>query len=123
MKVLYCLIYTAFYLLSLLPLRVHYFFSDVMYYLLYHLVRYRVRVVRQNLATSFPEKTETERRTIERNFYSFFCDYLVESIKLLSISKENIRRRFVFKNTEELNACIEQGLSFSVLSSHPSPSL
>lgn len=118
MKVLYCLIYTAFYLLSLLPLRVHYFISDVMYYLLYYLLRYRVRVVRQNLATSFPEKTEAERRAIERDFYSFFCDYLVESVKLLTISKENMKRRFVFKNTEEVNACIEQGQSCAIYLGH-----
>lgn len=118
MKVLYCLIYTAFYLLSLLPLRVHYFISDVMYYLLYYLLRYRVRVVRQNLATSFPEKTEVERRAIERDFYSFFCDYLVESVKLLTISKENMKQRFVFKNTEEVNACIEQGQSCAIYLGH-----
>ena len=118
MKVFYCLLYTVFYLLSLLPLRVHYFISDILYYLLYYVVRYRVRVVRQNLATSFPEKSEAERRRIEKDFYNFFCDYLVESVKLLSIKKETIRKRLVFKNIEEINRCIEEGQSCAVYLGH-----
>ncbi|MBR4731065.1 MAG: acetyltransferase, partial [Prevotella sp.] len=66
MKVLYRILIAIIYLLSSLPLRVHYLISNLLYYLLRYVVRYRLKVVRQNLFTSFPEKTEKELRKIER---------------------------------------------------------
>ena len=86
MKLLYYFFFATFYTLSLLPLRVHYVISTLLYFLLRYVFRYRLKVVRRNLATSFPEKSETQLRRIERAYYRFFCDYLVESIKLLTIS-------------------------------------
>ena len=80
--------------------------------------RYRLKVVRRNLATSFPEKSETQLRRIERAYYRFFCDYLVESIKLLTISPEEIKRRLVFKGTEAVNQCVEEGQSCAVYLGH-----
>ena len=74
------LLYGLIYLLSLLPLWVHYLCSDVIYLLVYKVMGYRVKVVRQNLSHSFPEKTEQERRQTERLFYKWLCDYAVETI-------------------------------------------
>ena len=93
---LYKLTYGLFYLLSLLPMRMHYVFSDMLYPLIYYLIRYRRKVVRKNLTRSFPEKDLQEVRKIERKFYRFFCDYFVENVKALTISKENMKRRMQF---------------------------
>ena len=79
------MIYRIFYLLSLLPLRVLYGFSDVLSFLAYYIVRYRRKIVRQNLTTSFPEKILKEIKTIEKRFYRWFTDYFFEAIKLLSL--------------------------------------
>ena len=103
MRILYILVFIVWYLLSLLPLRLHYFFSDVILYpLLYHLVGYRLKVVRENLAGSFPEKSVEERRRIERDFYHFLCDYFVETTKLFSMSKREMMRRMTFSGVEEI---------------------
>lgn len=118
MKALYFILYGAWYVLSLLPLWVHYLFSDVLYLLIYYLLRYRRRVVRSNLATSFPEKSIEELKRIERGFYHFFCDYLVESVKLLTISREELKRRLVFKGTETINEVVESGQSCAVYLGH-----
>lgn len=118
MKILYYIIYPIMYTLSLLPLSVHYFFSDLLYPLIFHLLRYRRKVVHKNLTESFPEKSRQEIREIEHRFYHFFCDYLVESIKLLTISKEEIRRRMVFKGTELLEQAIDNGQSCAVYLGH-----
>ncbi len=115
---MYYVLFTVFYLFSLLPLRVHYLISDMIYLLLYYVVRYRVRTVRENLQSAFPEKTEEERRSIERRFYRWFCDYLVESVKLMTISKKNIKRRLVFKNAEMIERCIGEGQSAAVYLGH-----
>jgi len=82
------------------------------------MIGYRKRVVRSNLASSFPEKTEAELQQIERGFYHFFCDYLVESIKLLTISHEELKRRLVFKGTETVNEVVESGQSCAVYLGH-----
>ena len=102
MKILYYLLLAGWYLLSLLPLRVHYVISDVLFLLLYRLLGYRRRVVRTNLESAFPEKSEDELKRIEKGFYHFFCDYLAESVKLMTIGKENLRRRMVFKGAEQV---------------------
>lgn len=118
MKILYYIIYPLWYLLSLLPLRVHYLLSDLLFHSLYHLLRYRRRIVRKNLVESFPEKTEAEIDRIERGFYHFFCDYLVESVKLMTIKPENLKRRMVFKGTELVDEIVEQGGSCAVYLGH-----
>ena len=118
MKLLYYFFFATFYTLSLLPLRAHYVISTLLYFLLRYVFRYRLKVVRRNLATSFPEKNDTQLRWIERAYYRFFCDYLVESIKLLTISPEEIKRRLVFKGTEVVDQCVEEGQSCAVYLGH-----
>ena len=118
MKILYHIVTAVWYLLSLLPMRVHYVLSDILFWVIYGLLGYRKRVVRKNLKESFPEKAEAELRKIERGFYHFFCDYLVESVKLMTISRENLKRRMVFKGTELVDECIEQGQSCALYLGH-----
>lgn len=99
-KIQYGLIYIWMYLHALLPLRLLYILSDILYLLVYKLVGYRLKVVRRNLKASFPEKDEGELRKIEKEFYHHFCDYLVETIKLLHISDKEMQERMVFENVE-----------------------
>ena len=110
-KILYYTVYGLLYAFSLLPLRLLYLFGDGIYFLIFHVVHYRRRVVWKNLTESFPEKKEQELRRIEKGFYYWFCDYLVESIKLFSISEEEIKRRMVFKETELVDECVSSGQS------------
>lgn len=95
-------IYIFWYLLSLLPLRILYFLSDILKPIVYYLVRYRRKVVHKNLLLAFPEKTNGERKKIEKRYYSFFCDYIVETVKLISISKEQLMRRMTFSGVDKM---------------------
>lgn len=112
------MVYRIFYLISLLPLRVLYGFSDVLAYLAYYVVRYRRGVVRKNLTTSFPEKSQKEIIAIEKRFYRWFTDYFFEAIKLLSISEEELNRRFTITNSNEIEACFEQGQNVAAILGH-----
>ncbi len=89
--------------LSLLPLWILYRISDLGYVIIYHLVGYRKKVVQQNLTRSFPDKNEKEIRDITSKFYHHFCDLVVESIRLFSISKEEALRRCICRNPELMN--------------------
>ena len=118
MKILYGLLYGLMYLLSLLPLRVLYLLSDVIYVIVYGMVRYRRTLVRRHLAECFPGKSQTERIRIERGFYRWFCDYIVETIKLLSMGEREMRRRMVFKGTEQVDEVVTHGQSCAVYLGH-----
>ena len=96
------ILYGAVYLFSLLPLWVHYRISDLLYYIVHYIVRYRRTIVRKNLSKAFPEKTDAERRQIEKGFYSFFCDYMVENVKLVTMRKSNVMKHMVFEGMDKV---------------------
>lgn len=114
----YYLLVACWYPLSLLPFRLLYILSDFLSLLLYYVVRYRRRVVFANLTSAFPEKSPREIRTIARRFYAFFCDYIVETVKLYSISEEEMRKRMRFENIEGLEQELMEGRSASVYLGH-----
>ena len=117
-KVIYGLVSALWYLLSLLPFWVHYLLSDFVYLVLYRLIGYRVKVVRGNLTTSFPEKSEAEIREIERKFYHRLCDYFVEAVKMRTMTEKQMRRHLVFNGTETVNECVAEGQSCAVYLGH-----
>lgn len=114
----YYLVYAAWFVLSLLPLCLLYLLSDFLYLIVYRLARYRVRVVRSNLQTSFPEKGEAELRQLEKRFYHCLCDYFVESVKMLTMSRQQMRRRMVFRGLEAVEECIGEGQSCVIYLGH-----
>lgn len=118
MKFFYYILFGFWFLFSLLPLRLLYLLSDVIYFITYYLVRYRRKVVRTNLTLSFPHKSKSEILKIEKKFYAFFGDYIVETIKLFSFGKNSIRKRMQFFGVEELEKSIERGKSCIVYLGH-----
>lgn len=106
------------YLLSLLPFRVLYALSDLGYVLLYHIIGYRKAVVFKNLRNAFPEKSEDERRQIARRFYRFLPDLLVEAIKMRSISADQVEKRMMMYQTEELERHFRAGKGVIAVTAH-----
>ncbi|WP_297328723.1 lysophospholipid acyltransferase family protein [uncultured Bacteroides sp.] len=107
-RILYWLTYAGMWLLALLPFKLLYLLSDGLYFLLRYVVRYRIKVVRRNLRNAFPEKSKKELADIEREFYHYICDYMLEEIKMLRISFEELCRRMEYDNKEEFLAMIEK---------------
>lgn len=114
----YGILFGTVYALSLLPLWMLYALSTLLYGLIYHVVGYRKHLVREHLRDSFPEKDDAERRAVERAFYRWFCDYIVETIKLFSISKKQMRRRMVFKGADIVDQCIRRGQGVALYLGH-----
>lgn len=92
-----------------LPLSWLYKLSDVLYFLVYRVVKYRIRVVRDNLAKVFTDKDEHQRAEIERGYYRHFCDVIVETVKLLHISDEEIIKRARLTNPEVVEQLASDG--------------
>ncbi|MDE6854102.1 MAG: lysophospholipid acyltransferase family protein [Muribaculaceae bacterium] len=114
----YKLLKASLTLVALLPLSVLYVIADVLYFLIYHVVRYRRALVHRNLAACFPNLSEADRRCVERRFYHNFADYVVETVKLLHISDAEMKRRMTFENFELIDRLVAEGRSVVVYFSH-----
>ncbi len=117
-RVTFRLIATILYLISLLPFPVLYFFSDILYIMLFYIFKYRRKVVLKNLLNSFPEKSRSEIRQLEKRFYHYLADLMLESVKTLSISADEIKKRFVIKNLELMTTYLQNGKSIIAVSGH-----
>ncbi|MDO8992004.1 MAG: hypothetical protein Q7U83_02990, partial [Daejeonella sp.] len=106
------------YLISLLPFPVLYCLSDILFLFLFYIIKYRRKVVSKNLLNSFPEKTKSELEQIEERFYRYLADLMLESVKTISISANDIKKRFVFKNLELLTKNFQNGRSVIAVSGH-----
>lgn len=105
-------------LISFLPLWLLFGLSNILYYLIYYLVKYRRQVVRKNLTNSFPDKELPEIIAIEKRFYRYFADLIVEFIKMSSMSKAEVLKHVKMKNFEQVEAYFQQGESALACSGH-----
>jgi len=112
------LFYSINWVVTLLPLRVLYLFSDLLFPVFYHVVRYRRTVVATNLRNAFPEKSENERKTIEKKFYHHLCDLIFETLKLVHLGTEQHKRRLSYSNPELLDRLYDEGRNVVAISGH-----
>lgn len=94
----FILVYPIIWLISILPHRVFYTVSDVSFVLIYHIIGYRKKVVRENLNLVFPEKTPEEITFIQKEFYKHLCDLFLEMVKTLNLSEKQIRQKYRITN-------------------------
>ena len=89
-------------------------------YILYHVLHYRRKTVRENLTNSFPGKQQKEIRGIERRFFRYFCDLFLETFKTLTISKENMVKHceFVPETLSIFDQLANENQSFMVVMGH-----
>ena len=118
MKLLQILTYATVYLLSMLPYRALYALADVMHVVVYDIVRYRLRVVRRNISTSFPEKSPGELKKIERGFYRWLCDYFVETVKLMTVSRKELLRHVEFRGVDDIEESFDRGQTCAGILGH-----
>lgn len=115
---LYNIIYGIFYLVSKLPYRALYVISDIANLVLYHIVRYRRDIVRRNITSAFPEKSLEDCISIERGFYKWFCDYFVETVKLMSVSRQELLSRIEFRGIDKIEECFDRGQTCAGILGH-----
>lgn len=110
-KILYYLAVSVLFVLNKLPFCILYIISDIFYFFVYYVARYRRRIVRENLVKSFPEKSLKEIVKIEKKFYSSLCDWFVEMVKYYGMSEKKIRKRMKFTGLEDAYRVLAEGRS------------
>jgi len=114
----YILVYPFLWVISILPFRMLYAFSDAVYVLIYHIIGYRKKTVAYNLNLVFPDKSEKEIKRITKAFYHHLCDMILESIKSMTISEAEMKKRFTFSNVELINDLEKQNKSIALMCAH-----
>jgi KDO2-lipid IV(A) lauroyltransferase len=114
----YILIYPILWFVSILPFRLLYTVSDLLYILMYHVFRYRKQTVKDNLRLVFPEKSDLEIKTITKKFFHHFCDMILESIKSMNISLKSMKARYTFKNLDIIKDFEKQNKSIVLMCAH-----
>ena len=117
-SILYWLIFGLWWLVSLLPMWLHYVLADVQYVLVVHVLRYRHKVIDKNLAHAFPELSEAERRRMKHQFYHYFCDFIAEIVKYATMRPDNIKRRMVFHGAEKVREILCDGQDMAFMLGH-----
>ena len=110
--------YGVNWVMTLLPLKILYIFSDILFLLLYYFPSYRRKVVDENLRNSFPEKSVKEIALIGKKFYRHLADIFIETLKLTHLSNKELIKRLTVSNPEFLNTLYNSGRDLVVVGSH-----
>lgn len=116
--IVFLIAYPLLWIISKLPFKLLYFVSDCVYVLVYKIIGYRKKVVRANIALALPELSEKERIETEKAFYHHLCDMFLEMIKTLSITGDEMAKRYEFTNIELVHEYEKKGKSIILMCSH-----
>ncbi|TAF08001.1 MAG: lipid A biosynthesis acyltransferase [Flavobacteriia bacterium] len=115
---IYLIIYPFLWIISILPYRIFYLFSDFVCFLTYNVFGYRKKVVHNNIKLALPHLSDNDRLAIEKKFYIHLCDMFLEMIKTISISQKEIEKRFTFSNMEVYYDLEKKNKSIALMCAH-----
>lgn len=116
--IVFWLIYPLLWLISILPFKLFYGFSNFVYFIGYHVIGYRKQIVRENIALALPHLSFDERLKIEKKSYQHLCDMFLEMIKTMSISEKEMDQRFQFSNFDVYLDLEKKGKSIAIVCAH-----
>ena len=105
-------------LIALFPFWALSLISDFFYFVIYYVARYRVKVVKNNIRNSFPEMSDKEIISTTKKFYHHFADYFIETIKLLHISDNEMRKHLQFANIDVVDNSLDQDKTIAINAVH-----
>jgi len=117
-RIVFILVYPFLFFISIMPFKLLYALSDIVFIFMYHIIRYRKQVVTENLKLVFPDKEDSEIKDIRKKFYRHLCDMFLEMIKTITISKNQLHKRFKIKNPEEFKRLEKKNRSIILIFGH-----
>lgn len=114
----YILTYGLIWLLHLMPERILFLLSDLLYFLMFHVAGYRKKVVYENLKKSFPEYDNSQIREVAKKFYQHLSDLFLESSLIHFYSEKQIIKRMSYKNLELLQSTLDSGKQVMAVLGH-----
>ena len=116
--IIFYLLYPLLKGISLLPHKILYFLSDILKFLFHNVIKYRLKVVKKNIAIAFPELSIKKQKEIISSFYKHLTDIFIEMIKSISLTKKQAVKRYSFKNLDLLRTHKKNNKSIILLLGH-----
>lgn len=117
-KSLYLLCLSAVWLVSKLPFCVLYALSDLFYPVVYRVIGYRREIVRKNLSLSFPDADKAKLERMEKDFYHWMCDEVVETVKQLSLSEGEMKKHITYHGIEHVTYLLRKRKNVALYLGH-----
>lgn len=112
------LFYLVLYPLSILPLPFLYGIAYIFYLIIQYIIKYRKKIIIRNFKNAFPEKNDKEIERLTRRYYHHLAQIAAEMLKMLTMSKKSLRKRYSCINPEVVNQFFEKGKSVILISNH-----
>lgn len=106
------------FIIGLIPFSLIYRISDVLYFLILKPFPYRNRIIKKNISLSFPHYTAEQVQAVQNQFYRYLLDLFLESIKVMSMSKEEILERMVVEDDRVLVELFKEKKNVVVVLGH-----
>lgn len=116
--IVFYIFYAINWVITLLPLSILYVISDFLFLILYYFPSYRRSTVAMNLKNAFPEKSDEERKIIEKKFYKHLADIFIETLKMTHLSRKEMKKRFRFTNPEVIDKLKAEGRDIAAICAH-----
>lgn len=116
--VAFVLAYPLLWIISRLPFSILYKFSDLIYFLVYHVIGYRKKTVRYNINHTLTHLSNSEKLEVEKKFFRHMCDMFLEMIKTMGMTEEEMKKRFVITNIDLIKSYEAQGKSVALMCAH-----
>lgn len=104
--------------IAALPLPLLHGFARMLAWLAFRVFPHRPKVVRENLATAFPDLDERGLREVTRAFYAGHADVLVEVVKSAVLRPEELLRRIEMHGLELVRERLAEGKPVLLLAAH-----
>jgi len=114
----YFILALPIYILAILPFPILYGLSNVLSFIAFHIIKYRKKVVFDNLRSAFPQKSNPEITTIAKAYYRNMIDVFLETFKTLVLTEKNLTKRVTVHQTEPITELHKQGVSVILLLGH-----
>lgn len=118
MRIAYYIFFAFAWTISIMPFWLLYRLSDLVFFFLYYVTGYRKKVTRQNLRNAFPDKDEKWIRDTSRRFYRSLADIILENIKVMTVGKKCLAKRYKYLNTEIMDKIFEKNKSVILAIGH-----
>ena len=119
MKILNYLVFRILiFSISIIPFVILYKISDVVAWLMQHTIKYRLRVIAENLERVYPNMTSEESSILISKIYKNLADITLEGLKGITMSTSEISKRHKFINPAILNELHEKGKSVVLVAGH-----
>ena len=101
-----------------LPLPVLYAIAYPIYLIGYYFVERQRNVIYSNLQNSFPDKSQEELKNLAKTNFKTLVYTMVESIKTINLTEDEIRKRVHLKNPEVIEQFAKNNQSVMMLAAH-----